>query len=71
MSCAELDRLREQATALRHRVNEQCRKARAKSNVPRTGRASGTSELVPFLERKLQRVAEKIELHKAGHRCQD
>ena len=70
MTCAELERLREQATSLKQQMDEQRRKARAKAGDARD-RVSGKSELVPFLQRKLQRVSEKIETHKAGHHCQD
>lgn len=71
MACAELERLRQEATALKEKVDEQRRKARLKATDSRTGRVSGKSEMIPFLQRKLQRVAEKIEVHVAGHNCQD
>jgi hypothetical protein len=71
MACEELERLRQEATALKEKVNEQRRMARVKALDPRTGRLSGKSEMVPFLQRKLQRVAEKIEVHMAGHHCQE
>lgn len=70
MQCAELNRLREEATALKERVDEQRRKARVKAGSPRE-RMSGKSEMIPFLQRKLHRVADKIEVHKAVHQCQD
>lgn len=70
MPCAELRRLREEATSLRARVDEQRRKAIARAENPRD-RISGKSEMVPFLQRKLQRIAEKIEGHMASHHCQD
>ena len=72
MPCAELQRLREQATALKQRMDEQRRKARAKAAAnERSSRVSGTSELIPFLQRKLLRLADKIELHMAKHNCQE
>ena len=71
MPCDELQRLREEATALKQRMNDQRRKARAKATDPRSGRVSGRSEMVPFLQRKLLRIADKIELHMARHRCQE
>ncbi|MGH9523554.1 MAG: hypothetical protein ACRD3E_13590 [Terriglobales bacterium] len=71
MACEELDQLRQQATALKERVDEQRRKARGKALDPRSGRVSGKSEMIPFLQRKLQRIAEKIEIHMNLHGCQD
>ncbi len=71
MPCAELIRMREEATKLRQRINEQRRKARAKAAAARDGRLSGKSELIPFLQRKLLRVADKIENHVAVHQCQE
>lgn len=71
MPCEELENLRKEATAIRERVKAQRRKARESALASRTGRDSGKSELVPFLQRKLQRIAEKIELHVADHGCQD
>ena len=71
MPCAELQRLREEATTLKQRMNEQRRKARAKAADPRTGRVSGKSEMVPFLQRKLHRLADRIENNMAKHKCQE
>lgn len=71
MPCDELQRLRDEATALKEKMNEQRRKARAKAADPRSGRISGRSELVPFLQRKLLRLADKIEVHMARHHCQE
>ena len=71
MPCAELQRLREEATAVKLRMNEQRRKARAKVGTQRSDRVTGTSELIPFLQRKLLRLADKIELHMAKHNCQE
>jgi hypothetical protein len=70
MSCDELNRLRAEATTLKERMDEQRRRARAMARQSRSGRPSGASELVPFLQRKLQRLAGKIERHVAQHRCQ-
>lgn len=71
MPCSELDRMREQATTLRQRILDQRNKARATSDNSRTGRISGKSEMVPFLQRKLQNLACKIEQHVKTHNCQD
>ena len=71
MPCAELLRLREEATTLKQRMIEQRRKARVTATGTRTGRISGKSEMIPFLQRKLQRLSEKIEQHMASHRCQE
>ncbi len=71
MPCAELQRLRQEASSLQQRMNEQRLKARAKASDFRAGRISGKSELVPFLQRKLLRLADKIELHMAKHKCQE
>lgn len=71
MPCSELNRMREQATSLRQRILDQRNKARATAESSRTGRMSGKSEMVPFLQRKLQNLATKIELHVSTHKCQD
>lgn len=71
MPCVELQRLREQATSLRQRMNEQRHKARTKAADHRSGRISGQSEMIPFLQRKLLRLADKIEQHMAKHKCQE
>jgi hypothetical protein len=71
MPCTELDRMREQATSLRQRILDQRHKARVTAENSRTGRMSGKSEMVPFLQRKLQNLASKIEQHVNAHKCQD
>ena len=71
MPCRELTSLREEATSLKQRMNEQRRKARAAATAPRPGRSSGRSEMIPFLQRKLLRLADKIEQHMAKHNCQE
>ena len=71
MPCAELQRLRDQASSLKQRMDEQRRKAHARARDARSGRVSGKSEMVPFLQRKLLRLSDKIEQHMAQHRCQD
>lgn len=71
MSCDELLLLRSQATQLKTKIDEQRRKARAKAAEPRPGRPSGKSEYVPYLQRKLTRLASKIEAHMAAHKCQE
>ena len=71
MPCAELTRLREEATSLKQRMDEQRRRARAAVAARRTDRSSGRSEMIPFLHRKLLRLADKIEQHIAVHQCQE
>ncbi len=71
MACDELKRLREQATAVKDRIQQQRRKARAQAEQVRSSRPSGVSEYIPFLQRKLQRLSEKIERHVADHGCQN
>lgn len=71
MPCSELDHMREQATSLRQRILEQRNKARSTADNSRNGRMSGKSEMVPFLQRKLQSLASKIEQHVSTHKCQD
>jgi hypothetical protein len=71
MPCDELLQLRSQATQIKIKINDQRRKARAKAAEPRAGRPSGKSEYVPYLQRKLSRLASKIEAHMAAHRCQE
>ncbi len=71
MSCDELLRLRAEAAAIKSRMDEQRRKARATTQAPRDGRPTGASEYLPLLQRKLERLAETIQHHVASHRCQD
>ncbi len=71
MACEELLRLRSQATQIKSKMDEQRRKARANASDPRPGRPSGKSEYVPYLERKLERLAAQIEAHMAAHKCQE
>ncbi len=71
MACHELAQLRKQATQVKNQMNEQRKKARAKATHSRDGRPSGKSEYIPFLQRKLSRLAERIERHIAQHRCQE
>ncbi|MBZ5569324.1 MAG: hypothetical protein LAN64_15915 [Acidobacteriia bacterium] len=71
MACHELLQLRKQATKLKSQIDEQRKKALAKAAHIRQGRPSGKSEYVPFLQRKLNRLAESIERHIAEHRCQE
>ena len=71
MPCSELQKLREEATTLKQRMIYQRRKARVTAAGTRTGRISGKSEMIPFLQRKLQRLSEKIEQHMASHQCQE
>ncbi len=71
MACEELLRLRSQATQLKNKIHEQRRKAKAKASELRSGRPSGESEYVPYLQRKLARLAVEIEAHMAAHKCQE
>ena len=71
MACQELAQLRKQATLIKTQMDEQRRKARSKASHPRDGRPSGKSEYIPFLQRKLSRLAEHIEQHISQHRCQE
>lgn len=71
MPCHELLQLRSQATQITTKINEQRRKAKAKAGQPRQGRPSGKSEFVPYLQRKLSRLASQIEAHMAAHKCQE
>jgi hypothetical protein len=71
MACHELVQLRKQATKVKNQMDEQKKKARNKGYHPRPGRPSGKSEYVPYLQRKLHRLSEKIERHIAKHGCQE
>ncbi len=71
MACKDLAELRKKATHLKNQIDEQRKKARAKAAVPRPGRPSGKSEYVPYLQRKLIRLGERIDRHIAQHRCQE
>ncbi len=63
--------MRKQATQLKNQINDQRKKARTKASLPRHGRPSGKSEYVPYLQRKLNRLGDRIDHHIAQHRCQD
>lgn len=69
MPCDELERMRTEARHLKSRMDEQRRKAMVKAAADRS-RPSGKSELVPFLQRKLMRLSQKIEQHVTVHGCQ-
>ncbi len=71
MPCDELVQLRSQATQIKLKIDEQRRKAKAKAAEARSGRPSGKSEYVPYLQRKLSRLASQIEAHMAAHKCQE
>jgi hypothetical protein len=71
MACQELVQLRKQARQIKTQMDEHQRKARTKVSHPRAGRPSGKSEYVPFLQRRLSRLADRIERHIAQHRCQE
>ncbi len=71
MSCKDLLELRKRATHLKNQIDEQRKKARAKASLPRAGRPSGKSEYVPYLQRKLNRLGDRIDRHIAQHRCQE
>jgi hypothetical protein len=71
VACDELLKLRKQATAIRLRMEEQRRKARAHAAHVRPGRPSGTSDYIPYLRRRLVRLSNKIERHMADHQCQN
>ncbi len=71
MACYDLKEMRKQATHLKNQINEQRKKARAKASHLRPGRPSGKSEYVPYLQRKLNRLADRIDRHIAQHGCQE
>jgi len=71
VACEELIDLRKQATAIRLRMEEQRRKARAHAGKVRPGRPSGTSDYIPYLRRRLLRLSSRIERHMADHQCQN
>ncbi len=71
MPCDELVQLRSQATEIKTKIDEQRRKAKAKAGEPRHGRPSGESEYVPYLQRRLSRLASRIEAHMTAHKCQE
>ena len=71
MACHELVQLRKQATQVKNQMDAQRKKAGNKaSHVPR-GRPSGKSEYIPYLQRKLNRLADRIDRHIAQHGCQE
>jgi hypothetical protein len=71
MACHELVQLRKQATQVKNKMEEQRKKARSKASHKRHGRPSGKSEYLPFLERKLSQLADRIVRHIAQHGCQE
>jgi hypothetical protein len=71
MACHELVQLRKQATQVKNKMDEQRKKARSKASHTRHGRPSGKSEYIPFLQRKLSRLADRIVRHISQHGCQE
>ena len=71
MACHELVQLRKQATRVKNQMDEQRKKARSKAGHTRPGRPSGKSEYVPYLQRKLSRLGDRIDRHIAQHGCQE
>jgi hypothetical protein len=71
MPCQELSQMRKQASQIKNQMDEQRKKARITASQPRQGRPSGKSEYIPYLQRKLSRLADRIERHAAEHRCQE
>ncbi len=71
MACHELVQLRKQATQVKAQMDEQRKLARSNAGHARTGRPSGKSEYIPYLQRKLNRLANKIEHHISQHGCQE
>jgi hypothetical protein len=70
MACEKLRGMRSRATALKKRIDEQRKKARAHAHKERGGRRPGHSDYVPYLQRKLNRLGSQIDRHVAQHRCQ-
>jgi hypothetical protein len=71
MACHELVQLRKQATQVKNQMDEQKRLAGSKAGLKRDGRPSGKSEYIPFLQRKLSRLSDRIEQHISQHGCQE
>jgi hypothetical protein len=71
MACHELVQLRKQATQVKNQMDEQRKKARSMASHMRHGRPSGKSEYIPFLQRKLSRLGDRIDRHIAQHGCQE
>lgn len=71
MACHELVQLRKQATKVKSQMDEQRKKARKMAGHTRHGRPVGKSEYVPYLQRKLSRLGDRIDRHIAQHGCQE
>jgi hypothetical protein len=71
MACHELVQLRKQATQVKNQMDEQKKKASSMAGHTRHGRPSGKSEHVPLLQRKLNRLGDRIDRHIAKHGCQE
>lgn len=71
MPCQELFQMRKQASQIKNQMDQQRKKARIQGAQPRQRRPSGNSEYIPYLQRKLSRLADRIERHVAEHRCQE
>ena len=71
MACEHLNKLREQATATKNKLQVQRRKARACAHLDRDGHQQGKSDYEPLLLRRLERICRQIEHHLASHHCQD
>ena len=71
MGCRELLALRAEARELNKQLAHQKVVARSTSHMTRGDHAPGKSDYEPLLKRKLERLSETIQRHKAEHGCED
>jgi hypothetical protein len=71
MSCRELAALRSEATALNKQLIQQRAKARMHNELDRGNQLPGHTDYEPLLRRKLERLGQTIQQHKAQHGCEE
>lgn len=71
MTCRELAALRAEARDLNTKLAHQRVIARSTAHLTRGTHPPGQSDYEPLIKRKLERLAEAIQRHKAEHGCED
>jgi hypothetical protein len=71
MTCRDLAALRAEARELNTKLAHQRAVARSTSHLTRGTHQPGKSDYEPLIKRKLERLAQAIQKHKAEHGCED
>jgi hypothetical protein len=71
MPCRELSALRAEARELNTKLAHQRAMARSTAHLTRGTHPPGKSDYEPLIRRKLDRLAQVIQKHKAEHGCED